>query len=675
MSENLLGQETSPYLLQHADNPVDWRPWGPDALAAARADNRPVLLSVGYAACHWCHVMAHESFENPEIAAVMNAHFINIKVDREERPDLDAIYQRALQLLGQQGGWPLTMFLTPDGEPFWGGTYFPPESRHGRPGFPDVLHAVHDHWTDKQDAVRQNVAALGAKLTEMGSSNAGGEIGLDVIGRAAIRLAQEFDKQHGGIGTAPKFPNPSILELLWRTAIRTGAADLRDTVTLSLTRMSQGGIYDHLGGGFARYSTDARWLAPHFEKMLYDNAQLIDLLCWAWQDTADPLYEQRVRETIDWTRREMIAEGGAFAATLDADSEGEEGRFYVWSADEIDRLLGPEADRFREIYDVQPGGNWEGKTILNRIDHPELLDAAGEAALAACRASLLAARASRVRPGWDDKVLADWNGLMIAALANAARVFDEPGWLETARRAFDFVVHQMTRDGRLFHAARGGKINHTATLDDYAMMARAALALFEATGDAACLEAAVGWVDVLDAHYWDRDGGGYFFTADDAEALIVRTKSAEDHATPSGNGVIAAVLARLWFLTGEARYRDRAQTVLGAFSGALSDNFFPLTTLMNSAEFLQRATQLVIVGQRDEDATAALLRAVACVPAPGLVLTVIAPGAALPAGHPASGKTRSAGTATAYVCVGETCSLPLTVPAALADAVRAAAAG
>ncbi len=672
---NLLAQETSPYLLQHADNPVDWRPWGADALAAARADNRPVLLSVGYAACHWCHVMAHESFENPDIAALMNEKFINIKVDREERPDLDAIYQRALQLLGQQGGWPLTMFLTPEGEPFWGGTYFPPESRHGRPGFPDVLRTVHDHWTDKQDAVRQNVAALGEKLAEMGNSSAGGEIALDIIGRAATRLAQEFDKQHGGIGTAPKFPNPSILELLWRTAIRTGAADLRDTVTLSLTRMSQGGIYDHLGGGFARYSTDARWLAPHFEKMLYDNAQLIDLLCWAWQATADPLYEQRVRETIDWVLREMIADGGAFAATLDADSEGEEGRFYVWSGDEIDRLLGPEAGRFREIYDVQPGGNWEGKTILNRIDHPDLLDDAGEATLAACRASLLAARASRIRPGWDDKVLADWNGLMIAALAGASQLFDEPGWLEAARRAFDFVTHQMTRDGRLFHAARGGKLNHTATLDDYAMMARAALSLFEATGDAACLESARGWIDVLDAHYWDDEGGGYFFTADDAEALIVRTKSAEDHATPSGNGVIAAVLARLWFLTGEARYRDRAQAVLGAFSGALSDNFFPLTTLMNSAEFLQRATQLVIVGERGEPATAALLRAAVSVPAPGLVLSVIAPGAALPASHPASGKTQSAGTATAYVCVGETCSLPLTDPAALADAVRAAAAG
>ncbi|MEE8332430.1 MAG: thioredoxin domain-containing protein, partial [Alphaproteobacteria bacterium] len=637
---NLLAQETSPYLLQHADNPVDWRPWGPDALKAARDDNKPVLLSVGYAACHWCHVMAHESFENPEIATVMNQLFVNIKVDREERPDLDSIYQRALQLLGQQGGWPLTMFLTPEGEPFWGGTYFPPESRQGRPGFPDVLRTIHDYWTDKPDAVRQNVAALGEKITDMGKSAAGGEIALDVIGRAAIRLAQEFDQVHGGIGNAPKFPNPSILELLWRTAIRTDAPELRGTVTLTLTRMSQGGIYDHLGGGFSRYSTDARWLAPHFEKMLYDNAQLIDLLCWAWQDTGDPLYEQRVRETIDWTLREMIADGGAFAATLDADSEGEEGRFYVWSHDQINRLLGPAALHFNEIYDVRPGGNWEGKTILNRIDHPALLDDAGEAALAACRITLLADRASRVRPAWDDKVLADWNGLMIAAMAGASRLFDEPDWLDAASCAFDFVTQEMTREGRLYHAARDGKLNHTATLDDYAMMARAALALFEATGNPSCLATARGWVDVLDAHYWDDAGGGYFFTADDAEALIVRTKSAEDQATPSGNGVIAAVLARLWYLTGEMRYRDRANAVLNAFSGALAENFFPLATLMNSAEFLRRATQLIIVGDRDETTTRAMLRAAASVPAPGLVLTVIAPGAALPAGHPASGKTQ-----------------------------------
>jgi len=672
---NLLAQETSPYLLQHADNPVDWRPWGPDALAAARAANKPVLLSVGYAACHWCHVMAHESFENADIAALMNALFVNIKVDREERPDLDQIYQHALQLLGQQGGWPLTMFLTPDGEPFWGGTYFPSESRYGRPGFAEVLRAVNAHWTDKPDAVRQNVAALTEGLGRMAVAKSGGEIALEMIESAARRLAQEFDRVHGGIGTAPKFPNPSILELLWRTGVRTGAADLRDTVTLTLTRMSQGGIYDHLGGGFSRYSTDARWLAPHFEKMLYDNAQLIDLLCWAWQDTGDALYEHRVRETIDWVLREMTAEGGGFAATLDADSEGEEGRFYVWSRDEIDRLLGGDAPRFREIYDVREGGNWEGKTILNRIDHPGAEDDAGEARLAACRVTLLAARAQRVRPGWDDKVLADWNGLMIAALAGASRVFDEPGWLDAARRAFDFVAGDMTRDGRLFHAARAGKLNHVATLDDYAMMARAGLALFEATGDGACLDAARGWIDILDAHYWDADGGAYFFTADDAEALIVRAKSADDHATPSGNGVIAGALARLWFLTGEARYRDRAEAVLGAFSGALAENYFPFATLMNSAEFLQRALQLVIVGDRGEDATQAMLRAADAVAAPGLVLMVVAPGAALPPGHPASGKTARGAPATAYVCVGETCSLPLTDPAAVADAVRTAAAG
>ena len=669
MGENLLHLESSPYLLQHADNPVHWRPWGPAALAEARTEERPIMLSVGYAACHWCHVMAHESFEDPDTAAILNRHFVAIKVDREERPDIDTIYQHALVLLGQQGGWPLTMFLTPDGEPFWGGTYFPPDNRFGRPGFRDVLRGVIHHYRETPEAVTKNVATLRTALAKMGESGAGGTIALEAVDGAARRLAQEFDPVHGGIGTAPKFPNPSILELLWRTARRTGDDALRDTVTLALDRMSQGGIYDHLGGGYARYATDERWLVPHFEKMLYDNAQLMDLLTWAWQATGSLLYAQRVRETAEWVLREMIADGGGFAATLDADSEGEEGKFYVWTAAEIDAVLGDQAAMFKSAYDVSPEGNWEGKTILNRTARPDRLGDADEARLKACRGALLDERAKRVRPGWDDKVLADWNGLMIAAMANAAAAFEVPAWHVAAVRAFGFVRATMTRDGRLFHAWRDGRLKHVATLDDYANMIRAALALNEATGEAAYLDAARDWVAVLDAHFWDPDGGGYFFTADDAEALIVRTKSCADNATPAGNGVIAGVLARLALLTGEDAYRARAAAVIVAFAGEVRSNFFPLATLLNSAELLERAIQITIIGARDDGATRRLIAASRAASGPVGTIAVLAPGARLPAGHPAAGKEQKDGRPTAYLCIGQTCSLPLTEPAEIADSL------
>ncbi len=670
MVRNLLSGETSPYLLQHADNPVHWHPWGAAALARAKAEDKPILLSVGYAACHWCHVMAHESFENPEIAAVMNAHFINIKVDREERPDLDAIYQRSLMLLGQPGGWPLTMFLTPDAEPFWGGTYFPPDGRFGRPGFRDVLHGIRFHYREKPEAVDKNVAALRGALENMSQSASGDSIPLEMIDTAAKRLAQEFDGVNGGIGTAPKFPNPSILELLWRTWQRTGDTALRNAVTLSLDKMSQGGIYDHLGGGYARYSTDAVWLVPHFEKMLYDNAQLIDLLTWAWQETRSPLYETRVRETAEWVLREMIADGGGFAATLDADSEGEEGVYYVWTEAEIDAVLGDETKPFKQAYDVTASGNWEGRTILNRSATAASLDADQDALLARCREKLLARRETRIRPGWDDKILADWNGLMIAALANAGAVFNEPRWAEAAVTAFAFVAESMVADGRLHHSWRAGRPGDTETLDDYANMARAALVLHETVGGTDYLAAAESWMQILHDHFRDADGEGYFFTADDVETLIVRAKSVEDSATPSGNAVAAGVLARLFYITGETRYIERAEAVISAFAGEVPKNFFPFATLLNSAEFIRRATQIVIVGVRGEPDTEAMIRAVHGISMPNRILTIIAPDQALPPGHPAHGKAQHGGKTTAYVCIGQSCSLPLTNPAGLSEAIR-----
>jgi uncharacterized protein YyaL (SSP411 family) len=668
MSErNRLGDETSPYLLQHKDNPVHWQAWGPAALAEAKRENKPILLSVGYAACHWCHVMAHESFENEVTAALMNELYVNIKVDREERPDLDAIYQSALALLGQQGGWPLTMFLTPEARPFWGGTYFPPQERWGRPGFPQVLKGIADAYRNDPGKVGENVTALGNALAKLADPQSGSPASREILDRIAERLLQEVDLQHGGIGGAPKFPQVPVFELLWRAGKRSGERRYPDAVHLTLLRMGQGGIYDHLGGGFSRYATDAEWLVPHFEKMLYDNAALLELMAHAWQDTAAPLYEQRIRETVAWLLREMRAAPSpdgrqAFASALDADSEGVEGKFYVWSEAEIDAALGKDADLFKQHYDVTPGGNWEGHTILNRSANPSFADAATESKLASCRAILLARRDKRIRPGWDDKVLADWNGLMIAALARAADIFGEQEWLQAAGEAFAFVRKQMTANGRLLHSWRAGKARHPASLDDYANMARAALILAEITGDKTYIADAETWVAVLERHYWDKEAGGYFFAADDTKDLILRNKSAVDHATPAGNATMVEVLARLFYLTGKTAYRDRADALMGAFSGEIQKNFFPLASFLNACELAQEALQIVIVGQRGEADTDALLITLRSHSLPDLVLSVIGPEEQLPDSHPAAGKGQENSRATAYICKGMVCSLPLTDP-------------
>ena len=673
---NELGEETSPYLLQHRDNPVHWRPWSEAVLADARAMDKPILLSVGYAACHWCHVMAHESFEDNEIAALMNQLFVNVKVDREERPDLDAIYQNALALLGQQGGWPLTMFLTPGGEPFWGGTYFPPESRYGRPGFPEVLRRMAEIWTDQRDQVSQNTRSLMEGLHQLAAPKAE-RVALQpgLLDDAATHLLHEVDPFLGGIRGAPKFPQAAIFTLLWRAWLRGGEESYRKAVVTTLDQMSEGGIYDHLGGGFARYSTDDRWLAPHFEKMLYDNAQMIEILCLVWQETGADLYRQRVEETIEWVLREMIAPDGGFAATLDADSEGEEGKFYVWREEEIDTLLGPRSEAFKVAYDVSARGNWEGKVILNRSRRLGLGEALDDAALAADRAVLKATRDARIWPGWDDKVLADWNGLMISAFVTAAQVFDRPEWRDAAVLAFDFVAHRMAEGDRLWHSYRMDKLRQPAMLDDYAAMARAALAVHEATGEARYLDRARAWVGVLDRHFWDSGAGGYFFTADDADDLITRQRHCIDNATPAGNAVAAEVVTRLWHLTGESAYRDRAEALFEAFSSDLGRNFFPLTTYLNNLETALRPIQIVIAGADDAPDRAALAAVVHATSLPGRILQVVSPGAILPPSHPAHGKTAVDGRAAAYVCVAETCTLPLATPEALADALRAARSG
>jgi len=665
MPANLLANEASPYLLQHKDNPVHWHAWNRDALDRAKAENKPILLSVGYAACHWCHVMAHESFESDDIAGLMNELFVNIKVDREERPDLDGIYQTALAMMGQQGGWPLTMFLTPDARPFWGGTYFPPSSRWGRPGFPEVLQAIARTYRDDPEKIDRNVEALNAALENFSKPDAADWAGIqsaeqiDGIAEAAVRIV---DPLSGGTRGAPKFPQPAFFNMLWRAWRRTGRDEFKRAVTVTLDNMCQGGIYDHLGGGFARYSTDEGWLVPHFEKMLYDNGQLLELLAYAWADTGSELYRVRARETVDWLMREMLLDCGAFAGTLDADSEGGEGTFYIWREDEIDSLLGDGAEEFKRAYDVAPGGNWEGATILNRLHDQALPEPETEARWRAMRETLWAARERRERPGLDDKVLADWNGLMITGLAAAGDVFEEPDWIGAAARAFRFVVAEMDQGGRLRHSWRGGTAKPEDVLDDYAHMARAALALHQSTGEGAYLGHAETWAATANRHYWDEAGGGYFFSPGDATDLIVRTRTAFDNATPAGNGTMIDVLARLHHLTGEEDHRRRAEETARSFTASSSEQLINMPSALNGVETLARAIQVAVIGDPAAAETVALADTARKAGRPNLVLSVVPPDAALPPTHPAAGKTKVDGRPAAYVCVGPVCGLPQTSP-------------
>jgi uncharacterized protein YyaL (SSP411 family) len=691
--ENRLAQATSPYLLQHKHNPVDWWQWGPEALAEARRSNRPIMLSVGYAACHWCHVMAHESFEDEATARVMNELFVNIKVDREERPDIDQIYMNALHLLGEQGGWPLTMFLTPAAEPVWGGTYFPKDSRYGRPAFTDILREVSRLFREEPNKIEQNRAALLARLADKARPAGKATIGVKELDAAAQQLGNMFDAVHGGLRGAPKFPQPALLEMLWRAGLRSphpnpppqagegreGADAARslyggdtrffDTVEHSLERMSEGGIYDHLGGGFSRYSVDERWLVPHFEKMLYDNAQLLELLALAFQRGGSPLFAARARETVEWLKREMTTEEGAFAASLDADSEGEEGKFYVWSKNEIVELLGPEAGEFfARHYDVSDDGNFEGHTILNRLNKVERSER-DEARLAALRAILLDARSARVRPGLDDKVLADWNGLMIAALVNAGIIFDEPSWIAMAQRAFDFIATTMTKGERLGHSWRQGQLLFPGLASDFAAMIRAALALYEATADRRYLEQALAWQRAFDAHYADPDTGGYYLSADDASDLLLRPHSTADDATPNPNAVAAQNLVRLAVLSGDDRWREQADRLFDGILSAAARNLFGHVALLNALDLRLRAAEIVVTG--NDERAEALIAAALTLPFLDRIVLRAASATDLPASHPAQEKLKAAQGSAVFVCVAETCSLPVTDPGQIAQTVAA----
>jgi uncharacterized protein YyaL (SSP411 family) len=663
---NLLGQETSPYLLQHAGNPVHWRAWSAAALAEAKRRDCPILLSIGYAACHWCHVMAHESFENAETARLMNELFVNIKVDREERPDIDHIYMTALHALGQQGGWPLTMFLTPDGQPMLGGTYWPPEPRWGRPSFRQVLQSVDATWRTRRDQLESRGLALADHLAKLSQSTAGPGVTPEDLTRIGDALLSAVDPVHGGLSGAPKFPNAPIFRFFWNEMFRRRDPAFGQALRAMLEAMNAGGIYDHLGGGYARYSTDAEWLVPHFEKMLYDNAQILELLALVHSLWPDPTFAERARETVGWLMREMRV-GDAFAASLDADQDGEEGLFYVWTEDEIVAVLGDASARFKAAYDVTPQGNWEGRTVLRRVSPRGSRDE--ETWLAASRAKLFAARAARPKPGRDDKVLADWNGLTIAALVRASVVFEEPDWLTTARWAFDFVVNVMRGgDGRLLHAWREGHPGARALLDDYASMARAALALFEASGQPGDLEAARRLASEALDLFGDGAGGVYLTANDAADVPGARPRQAHDGATPSGVGLLAEVFVGLWHLTDEARWREAAERLIRAVSGAPEGlGGSPLTLV--SADALERGGSVVVEGPLDDPSAQALAQVALRAPDPSL--TVLRLDRSLWPNGPPRADLPQASAPAAMLCQGQTCSLPVTAPEALKALVEA----
>ncbi|MCW4115047.1 thioredoxin domain-containing protein [Aurantimonas sp. MSK8Z-1] len=598
---NQLDQALSPYLQQHRDNLVHWREWSEAALDEAKATGKPVLLSVGYAACHWCHVMAHESFEDPQTAALMNRLFVNIKVDREERPDIDHIYMTALHAMGEHGGWPMTMFLTPEGKPFWGGTYFPKQAMHGRPSFTQVLEAVAKAWEDKQTSLSASAADLSARLDAFLSAGgtAPGAVPPDLVARAAEKITGIIDRELGGIKGAPKFPNAAYMEVIARGAFPAGPAEQREAFLVTLRSLCNGGIYDHVGGGLHRYSTDDRWLVPHFEKMLYDNAQFLRHLVWGWRATGDALFERRIAETIGWLSREMRLPDGGFAASLDADSpdesgHAEEGAYYVWRSQEIDALLGVDAAEFARAFDVSPAGNWEGSTILHRL-HPH-----GEGDGATYdeeRAKLLEIRERRAPPGRDDKVLADWNGLLIRALAEVAVALEDGTALRLAEDAFRFVTTVMVQDGRLRHAWRDEKTAGNALSSDYGAMIAAAVALFAATGEPAHLEQAHRLAEALER--WHGDGqGGHYLTASDARDVILRPRGDQDDAVPGGTALVVEALTMLAQISGDPAGTERARTAAEAAFGRRHDAIGASPALTSALDRFVHGSELAIVGYR-----------------------------------------------------------------------------
>jgi uncharacterized protein YyaL (SSP411 family) len=597
---NHLANETSPYLLQHVDNPVDWHPWGETALQLARESNKPILLSIGYAACHWCHVMAHESFEDEATAEVMNRHFINIKVDREERPDLDGIYMTAVTGMTGQGGWPMTVFLAPDGQPFYAGTYFPPTPRFGMPSFRQVLENVAHAWEERQDEVQRSAASVSKHLQETTQQPQGGELTTQVLDQAVKELERRFDDRYGGFGGAPKFPQPMAIEFLLREHLRSGHEGALEMSLFSLRKMAAGGIYDILGGGFARYATDVAWLVPHFEKMLYDNAQLARVYLHAWQISGDVFFREVVEETLDYLLAEMRHEGGGIYSSEDADSEGVEGKFYVWSAAEIEQALGEDAQAFMHACGVSEAGNWEGTNILHRAIEGADISASN-------RKKLFQVRSKRIRPGLDDKVLTAWNGLALAALAEAGRVLGREDYLQAAIGLADFIYRELrTEEGRLLRTWKAGHgAKYMAYLEDYACLADGLLALYEATFDERWYEWADELAQLMLKHFRDtgseEPGVQFFDTADDHEKLLLRPRDTQDNAMPSGNARAASVLLRLGLLSGRAEYLSAANNSVQAMSATMARYPMGFGEWLSVASILMgEPRELALVGDTKE---------------------------------------------------------------------------
>ncbi|MDP8940100.1 MAG: thioredoxin domain-containing protein [Actinomycetota bacterium] len=676
---NRLANETSPYLLQHKDNPVDWFPWGEEALEKAREEDKPILLSVGYSACHWCHVMERESFEDEQTARMMNEHYVNIKVDREERPDIDSIYMSAVQALTRHGGWPMTVFLTPDGAPFYGGTYFPPVPSRGMPSFQQVLLSLADAYENRRDEVLQSAESVRDYLQAATSAAIPkSTLGPELLDTAAETLKSQLDHTHGGFGGAPKFPQPMNLEVLLRYHHRTGDEDALSGVELTLKKMANGGIYDHLGGGFARYSVDAYWLVPHFEKMLYDNALLVQMYLEAYQATGDPFYERVAEETLDYVVRDMASPEGGFYSAEDADSEGVEGKFYVWTPAEIQQALEPEeAELAMRYWGVTEAGNFEGKNILNVPRPPEVVaEEAGispedlRGRIAEARSKLFAVRKQRVRPGRDDKVLAAWNGLMLRSFALAARVLSRDDYREVAEKNAAFLLEKLKSDGRLRRSYKDGRARFNGYLEDYAMVADGLVALYEATFEPRWLAEADSLCGAVFELFWDAGSGTFYDTPADHEELVTRPRDIYDNATPAGTSVAVDVLLKLALLLDRNDYRQRAETVLENLSGGLEKLPGAFGRLLSALDFhLSRPREVAIIGEPGAADTRTLVDTVYSRYLPNKVVAGRAEDDEEPAGLIPLLADRSArnGAATAYVCEGYACQSPTTKSEELAE--------
>jgi uncharacterized protein YyaL (SSP411 family) len=675
---NRLASESSPYLQQHAGNPVDWHPWGSEAFALAAASDKPVLLSVGYAACHWCHVMAHESFEDETTARIMNDRFVNVKVDREERPDVDSIYMQAVQAINGQGGWPMTVFLTPDGMPFYGGTYFPPEDRHGIPSFRRILVSVSEAWrNDREEVLRGATSLRRIYAAAEEPAKAGQSFTSTTLAATARAMRGWFDPREGGFGSAPKFPQPLLLDVLLRHWARSDEEEWLRLVRHSFQKMARGGLYDQLGGGFHRYTVDAVWLVPHFEKMLYDNALLSRLAVHLWQATGDADVRRIAMQTFAWVQREMTDPAGGWYSSLDADSEGEEGKFYVWSLAEVRAALGADAAIAEAYWGVTESGNFEGANILHvsgelaaAAQRCGLTEASAAEALERAREKLLAVRAPRVRPGRDEKVLASWNGLMLRATADGARAFDDATLREAALRAGAFLRDALVHDGRVLRSWRDGRARIAGFLEDHAGLALGFLSLHQLTFDRAWLDLALQLAESTVRWFWDEDTGAFFDTAHDADPLVTRPRDVTDNAIPSGTSLAVELQLLVAEYTGDHAARRRAEHVLATLCGPMRRSPLAFGHLLGAADLaVNGAVELALAGDPAAAAFRALADAAARSYSPSLVIAG-GTGDAVRGLPLLEGREAPAGSALAFVCEAYRCDLPITDPDALTARLR-----